>query len=97
MLLTFPKISDLNGLTIVLANPGPTCAYDLTTNWHQEYFLMFFYYFSQIISFGFQLPAVQPCNWVGVIVSLSLLREGAILVLQDENEITYFSWSSEKK
>ena len=90
MLLTFPKLSDLNGLTIVHANPGPTCAYDLTTNWHQGYFLMFFYYFSQIISFGFQLPAV-PCNRVGG------SREGAILVLQDENEITYFTWSSEKK
>ena len=32
--------------------------------------------FSKIISFGFRLPALQPCHWVGFRISLS--REVAI-------------------
>ena len=47
-------------------------------------------YFSKIISFGFWLPAVQLCNWVGFRISLSLSREGAIFRDEIEN---YFSCS----
>ena len=45
-------------------------------------------YFSKIISFGFQLPAVQLCYCVGFRISLS--REGAIFRDEIEN---YFSCS----
>ena len=49
-----------------------------------------FFFISKIISFGFQLPAVQLCYCVGFRISLSLSREGAIF--QDEIE-NYFSCS----
>ena len=47
-------------------------------------------FISKIISFGFQLPAVQLCYCVGFRISLSLSREGAIFRDEIEN---YFSCS----
>ena len=44
-------------------------------------------YWSKIISW---FPSVQPCNWVGFRISLSLSREGAIFRDEIEN---YFSCS----
>ena len=48
------------------------------------------YHSSKIISFGFRLPAVQLCNWVGFRISLSLSRE--VTIFRDEVE-NYFSCS----
>ena len=45
-------------------------------------------YSSKIISFGFRLPAVQPCNWIGFRISLS--REDKIFRDVIEN---YFACS----
>ena len=50
----------------------------------------FLFLISKIISFGFQLPAVQLCYCVGFRISLSLSREGAIFQDKIDN---YFSCS----
>ena len=50
---------------------------------------MLFIVFQKLYHLFSKLPALQPCNWVGFRISLSLSREGAILIFQDENEITY--------
>ena len=47
-----------------------------------------FFFISKIISFGFQMPAVQLCYCVGFRISLSLSREGAIFQDKIDN---YFS------